>query len=77
MTKGPICPECPTDDQPRIHEDGTSTTLLAGGGPYWEGGVRHDHDPNTITDAFHCARGHRWTVKRRRECPGCVGTGRS
>ena len=59
-----ICQAC--------HEDGLRSRVYPGVGSvtaayyqpfYDEVGRYHDHDNNTLTTQFTCAKGHRWTVQ--------------
>lgn len=65
------CSECAEASQvSKVFSRGSTSTLLGYSGSYWdEDGVRHDHDPNTITSGFECGRGHLWAVKSKRRCP--------
>jgi hypothetical protein len=67
------CPECVKEgERSRVSDDGCSSTLLGGGGPFWdEDGNKHIHDPNRITQHYHCSRGHHWAERGRAPCPSC------
>lgn len=64
------CSECVENDlKSTVQSRGATQTLLGWMGPSWhEEGVRHSHDPNTITEGFECSNGHSWVVKRKPQC---------
>jgi len=72
----PVCVECKKlGEKSSIYANGSSSTLMSGGPPYWdEDGIYHSHDPNTITSAYSCSKGHAFTIKSRSSCPapGCT-----
>lgn len=68
------CPTCRQENETsQVEELGATTTLLGFFAHYDENGVRHSHDPNKITIAYRCTRGHAWQVDGLRPCPsaGC------
>ncbi len=68
------CPECQTEgEKSRVFLRGSRTTAAHHWPYYDEDGIYHDHDPNTVTSAYHCSRKHSWETKSKRPCPaeGC------
>lgn len=54
----------------RVYSVGSTSTLMGGGGPYWdEDGVLHRHEPNVTTTGYQCSNGHSWYVRRKPRCP--------
>lgn len=66
-----FCPQCQDLGlRSSMWSRGSSTTLLAGRGEYWdEDGIRHVHDPNTTKTAYQCSEGHDWVVTSKQSCP--------
>lgn len=53
---------------------GVSSTLLGGGGHFWdENGGDHYHDPNTHTATYRCSEGHHFSVSKKNPCNAIVG----
>lgn len=66
------CPKCLEQGEKHIVYPGARTTTLLSMSDhvFWdENNWAHDHNSNTLTDSYHCSRGHYWAVKRKNKCP--------
>ena len=69
-----ICEKCKSEGlTSTILEQGSMTTAMHSSPYHDEKGVRHHHDPNIVTTAYECSRGHRWSARGKHPCPGCLG----
>ena len=62
------CKEC---DVPSIVRMVGEYHVEDGGDEFWNGDVRHVHDPNPILRHYLCSNGHFWVETELIQCPSC------
>ncbi len=65
------CPECvKLGVTSKVYSNGSLRTLMGGGETFYdEGGERHRHDPNRITNGWYCSNKHYFSEVFGLPCP--------